>query len=65
MRHLHDFIFHYNIYTKVWNATKRDSYNELFSGNEGNVIRSSNINTLIALINKYKGNVSEIHKNVK
>jgi hypothetical protein len=63
--YLHDFIFHYNSYTKKWNAAKRDHYNELFSGNEGNVISSSDIKTLLSLINKYKGNVKEIYANVK
>ena len=63
--YIHDFIFHFNTYTSKWNAVTRDNYNELFSGDKGNVISSSSIQTLEYLINKYQGDVNKIKSNVK
>ena len=63
--HLHDFVFHYNHLNNKWSAVKRDHYAELFSGNKGNVISSSQISTLIALINKYRGSIDKINESIK
>lgn len=50
--HMGDWIFHFNIYTKQWEAVERDYYNELFSGNKGHVVKSDDPLTLIEVINK-------------
>lgn len=61
---LHGFLFTYNEYSQKWCAATRDNYAELFSGGD-NVIKSSSIETLIALINKFDGDIKKIKKNVK
>ena len=56
--HMYDWIFHYNIYSDLWEAVRRDEYTSLFNG--GNVIRSSDIMTLIGLINKTNGDLGKV-----
>lgn len=51
-KHLTDWIFHWNSYTDMWEAVKREYYTELFSGNKGNVIKAGRIQDLIEVINK-------------
>lgn len=62
---LQDWVFHYNEYRERWEATKRDSYNELWNGDEGNIIRSKNVDTLISLIIRGEGDIAKINKLVK
>jgi hypothetical protein len=63
---LHDWVFHYNTYTEKWNATKRDSYVDLFSkSNSKNIISSSEVSTLVELIIKGKGDIAKINELVK
>jgi hypothetical protein len=64
--HLHDFVFHYNVFTLTWNAVPRELYLEYWKDYkiEG-VLRSKDIETLIALLNKYKGDVEEINRKTK
>lgn len=50
--HIADWIFHYNIYRKRWEATTRNNYNELFSGNKGNIVAATTISTLVEVINR-------------
>jgi hypothetical protein len=57
---LHDYVFHFNAYTEKWSATTRDHYHELFSGDKGNTISSSSVNTLVSLIKKYRGDIKKI-----
>lgn len=57
-----DWVFHFNIHTEKWEAAKRENYNELFSGDEGNVIKSSSVDTLIQLIEKTDGDVDKLRK---
>lgn len=64
MTNLHDWLFHYNIYIKKWEATKRDNYRALFCGGD-NIFRSSNIDTLIELIRKTNGEKKKIKKLLK
>jgi hypothetical protein len=51
MENLHDYVIHYNSFTKLWNAIPRDKYNAYWSNRkvEG-VLSSKKINTLIELI---------------
>jgi len=53
MESLYDFLFHYNSFTKQWNAIPREKINEYWNNRktEG-VLTSSNIKTLIELITK-------------
>lgn len=62
---LQDWVFHWNEYTDRWEAVKRDHYTELWNGDNGNVIRSKNVDTLIALIIKGDGDIEKINKLVK
>ncbi len=50
--HVGDWVINFNTYTKKWQAVERDHYNELFSGDKGHVVKSSDITTLIEVINR-------------
>lgn len=61
-----DWVFHFNPYAQVWNATKRETYNDLFNKpSSKNVITSSKIDTLIHLIQITDGNISKMNKLAK
>jgi hypothetical protein len=53
MENLYDFLFHYNSFTKQWNAIPREKISEYWNNRktEG-VLSSSSINTLMELITK-------------
>ena len=57
--HIYDWVFHFNIYTERWEAAKRENYHQLFSGGN-DVIRSSDINTLISIISKTNGEPAKL-----
>lgn len=60
---LHDWIFHYNIYTNNWEAAKREHYVYLFSDRRQQyVIKSSRISVLQELISKWN-DAETINKN--
>lgn len=61
---IYNWVFNYNIYTKKWQAVKREHYQELFNGGS-HVIRSSDINTLVSIINKTDGNSELLEKIIK
>lgn len=66
MEHLHGWVFTYNSYENVWYATERDNYTELFSNRlNPKIIKGNNIDTLIGLIIRTKGNIEEMNKFVK
>lgn len=59
----YDWIFHFNIYTKQWNAVLRDDYKLLFSNSTSDkVLKSGKIETLIEVIHKSGGNLEKIKK---
>jgi len=61
MEHLQNWVFHYNTYTSQWAAIPRDLYNEYWSNyTTAEILRSSNIETLISLISKHKGDVDKL-----
>lgn len=62
--YLYPFIFRYNKYGKQWLASTSyvDLWNDL---NSEKVIISSKIETLIELINKYKGDIKKLKKELK
>lgn len=66
--HLHDYVFHYNIFIRKWAAIPRDLYLEYWSNAEGDVkgvLKSSSIETLLSLLHKTKGNESKIDELIK
>jgi hypothetical protein len=65
MNNLHDWIFHYNVYTSKWEAAKRDNYTDLFSSRKENILRSSRIETLVEIIRKTNGEKKKINQLVK
>lgn len=61
-----DWVFHFNPYSQMWNATKRENYNDLFNkAFSKNVITSSKIETLIDLINRTNGDIVKMNKLAK
>lgn len=51
--HLHDWVFHYNIFTKKWAAIPRECYQGYWSDmNHPGIIRSSSIETLMDIVSK-------------
>ncbi len=52
MDNLYSYFFHFNSYTKEWNAVKRDEANQYLNGTLGKdqVKKSKNINDLIKLV---------------
>lgn len=56
---IHNWIFNFNEYTQKWSAVTRDNYFDLFNGCK-DCLKSSNINTLIELINKTNGDDNKI-----
>jgi hypothetical protein len=60
MENLYDWLFHYNPYTKVWNAFRRDESSQYFNGELENVLSSKNYNTLIDIIHKTGGDPKKI-----
>ena len=50
---LHDYVFHYNSITELWNAVPREKYNEYWSNNnvEG-IMKSKEFATLVEMISK-------------
>jgi hypothetical protein len=59
---LHDWIFHFNVYTNNWEAAKREHYVYLFSDRgAGHVISSHRIDVLTELIIKTKGDISKMN----
>jgi len=61
--YLYDWVFHYNIYTDTWAAITRDSYTDYWSdSNLPGVIKSSSFTTLIEILHRIKGDVSQLEK---
>jgi len=59
--HIYDWVFHYNIYTSKWNAVRRENYHQLFNGGK-DVLSSSEIDTLITIINRTDGDGKKLKK---
>jgi len=61
--YMHDWVFHFNPYTKLWNAIPRDMYTKYWDNSQlDGVLRSKSFETLLHLLHKCKGDVVEIHK---
>jgi hypothetical protein len=51
--HLHDWVFHFNAYTEIWNAIPRNVYNEYWSDSKHpRIIKSRDIFTLLEKVSK-------------
>lgn len=51
--YLNDWVFHYNVYTKEWNAIPRNCYNEYWSNYKvKGVISNKRLLTLFELVKK-------------
>lgn len=56
MDNFHNWVFHFNVYTKQWSAIPRELYNDYWSNYElEGVIRSSKFPTLLEIIQKTEG----------
>jgi hypothetical protein len=62
MENLYDWLFHYNPFTKTWNAFKRDDLKKYFNGESENTLSSKNYNTLVEIIHKSGGDDKKIKK---
>lgn len=63
--YLYDWVFHYNIYMDVWSAIPRDKYTDYWSdSNKEGIIRSTSFNTLIEILHRTKGDISQIEKKI-
>jgi hypothetical protein len=61
--YMHDWVFHFNPYTKLWSAIPRDLYNKYWDNHElEGVLRSRDVNTLFDLLHRAKGNVDLINQ---
>ena len=61
--YMHDWVFHFNPYNKLWSAIPRDLYTKYWDNSQlDGVLRSKSLETLLHLLHKAKGNVNEIHK---
>lgn len=62
---LYDWLFHYNHYTKIWTAFKREDINKYFNGELENALSSKKHNTLVDIIIKTDGDENKIKKLLK
>jgi hypothetical protein len=62
-QYMHDWVFYFNPYNKLWSAIPRDLYTKYWDNCElDGVLRSKDINTLLYLLHRCKGDVIEINK---
>lgn len=64
--YLYDWFFHFNPFTSQWAAVPREKHNDYWSDYhlEG-VLRSSNIQTLIDILHRSKGDMKVIQELIK
>lgn len=61
--YMHDWVFHFNPYAKLWCAIPRDLYNKYWDDSQlEGVLRSKDIVTLLYLLHRGKGDINQIHK---
>jgi hypothetical protein len=62
-QYMHDWVFHFNPYNKLWSAIPRDLYTKYWDDCQlDGVLRSKDINTLLYLLHRGKGDVTKIYK---
>ena len=64
MEELHNWLFHYNPYTGLWSAFKREQMNDYFNGKliPTDLLRSKTQKTLEELICMHDGDVKKINE---
>jgi hypothetical protein len=61
LEYLNDWVFHFNSFTEHWAAIPRETYSEYWNDyKNASVLRSKNINTLLELLYKAKGDANII-----
>ena len=56
MEHLHNWVFNFNPYSKLWAAIPREMYNNYWNNaNAEGIIKSSSFPTLLEIVNKTEG----------
>lgn len=61
LTYLNDWVFHFNSFTEQWAAVPRGTYNEYWNDyTNASVLRSKNLNTLLELLHKSKGDATLI-----
>ena len=66
--YLYGWMFNFNPYTQEWAAFKKEDYSEYWNNNSSkNIIKSNSFKTLLEILHKTKGDISNIDKklNVK
>lgn len=60
--YLHNWVFHYNPFRKLWHAIPRDKYLGYWTELDESdyVVKSSDVNTLLDVLHKIKGDYTEI-----
>ena len=57
LAYLEDWVFHFNSFRNEWAAVPRETYNEYWNDYKNrSVLRSKNLNILLDLLHKSKGN---------
>jgi hypothetical protein len=60
---MHDWTFHFNPYTGLWNAIPRNLYSAYWSNYDiKGILRSKDINTLLYLLHRGKGDINAVYK---
>lgn len=62
MEELHNWLFHYNPYTKNWAAFRREDATKYFNGELKNTLISKKQNILVEIIVKTQGDPKQIKK---
>jgi len=62
--HFQDYLFHYNPYTEMWAAFKREHSNEYFNGQVENVVFYFSIKDLVRYIDRLENSTIQ-QKNTK
>jgi hypothetical protein len=63
LSYLEDWVFHFNTFAEEWAAVPRETYSEYWNQyNHQDVLRSRNLNTLLDLLHKSKGDREVIEK---
>lgn len=61
LEYLTDWVFHFNPYMKQWAAVPRETYTEYWNDyKHAGVLRSKNLNTLLELLHRAKGDADVI-----
>ena len=61
--YMYDWVFHYNPYSEEWSAIPKKIYHEYWNNKKHpQILRSKNLNTLLEILYKSKGELEEIEK---